>query len=83
MSVHENATAREINKKGLTIEVKDNNIDAAVKSLKRRCLQEGITRDLRRIEYYESKGQIRRRKQGEAIRRNKKKLAEELSKENR
>jgi small subunit ribosomal protein S21 len=77
MSRHENACARELGKRGLTVEVKDGNIGSAIKLLKRRCLQEGMVKDLRRLDYYESPGTERRRKKGEAIRRNKKKMAEE------
>jgi small subunit ribosomal protein S21 len=47
-------------------------MDKALRMLKKRCQQEGLNRDLRRIEYYESKAVKRRRKRAESIRRCKK-----------
>jgi len=78
---HYNDNGRDIRKRGLAIEVKPahnpeqalRNLDSAMKTLKRRTVQEGLIRDLRRKEYAETKGQIRRKKRQEAIRRQKKK----------
>lgn len=76
MSAHR-SNAREAGKRGLTIEVKpgrdDNeakrNMEHAIKALKRRMLQEGMIRDMRKHEFAETKGQVRRKKREEAIRR--------------
>ena len=82
MGVHYNGNGREIHKRGLTVDVKPahnpeqalKNLDSALRTLKRRVVQEGLIRDMRRKEYVETKGQIRRKKKQEAIRRQKKRL---------
>ena len=81
MGQHYNGNGRDINKRGLAVEVKTahspeqalKNLDSALRTLKRRVVQEGLIRDMRRKEYVETKGQIRRKKKQEAIRRQKKK----------
>jgi ribosomal protein S21 len=86
MSQHDRYAGREIRKKGLSIELKPvygddldkvqdlraRSLESALKTLKRRMVQEGIVRDMRRKEYFESKGQIRRRKMQEAVLKQKK-----------
>jgi small subunit ribosomal protein S21 len=59
-------------KKGLTVQVKDNNIESAIKALKRRMIQEGMIRDMRRKEYYEAPGLRRRKAKSEAVLRERK-----------
>lgn len=81
MGAHYNGNGRDIHKRGLAVEVKPahnpeqalKNLDSAMRTLKRRSVQEGLIRDMRRKEYVETKGQIRRKKRQEAIRRQKKK----------
>lgn len=81
MGAHFNGNGRDIHKRGLAVEVKPahnpeqalKNLDSALRTLKRRSVQEGLIRDMRRKEYAETKGQIRRKKRQEAIRRQKKK----------
>jgi len=78
---HYNGNGRDINKRGMTVEVKpahspeqaSKNLDQAMRTLKRRVVQEGLVRDMRRKEYFESKGQVRRKKLQEAVRRQQKK----------
>lgn len=73
-------TDRSLGKRGLTVEVKagrdadenKRNLEHAIKTLKRRVLQEGLVKDLRKNEYHETKGQVRRKKRNESIRRNQK-----------
>ena len=80
MGQHYNGNGRDIHKRGLAVEVKPahnpeqalKNLDSAMRTLKRRAVQEGLIRDMRRKEYVETKGQIRRKKRQEAIRRQKK-----------
>lgn len=80
MGQHYNGNGREIHKRGLAVEVKPahtaeqalRNLDSAMKTLKRRAVQEGLIRDMRRKEYAETKGQVRRKKRQDAIRRSKK-----------
>ena len=80
MSQHDKNAGREIRKKGLTVDfkpvygddleriqdIRSRAMDSALKTLKRRLVQEGVIRDMRRKEYYESKGTIRRRRMQEA-----------------
>lgn len=81
MGQHYNGNGRDIHKRGLAVEVKPaytpeqalKNLDSAMRTLKRRSVQEGLIRDMRRKEFVETKGQIRRKKRQEAIRRQKKK----------
>jgi ribosomal protein S21 len=77
---HDRYAGSFIRKKGLTVELKPiygedsekvqdqrlKAMDSALKTLKRRLVQEGIIRDMRRKEYFETKGQIGRRKMAEA-----------------
>tara|TARA_Y100000593_G_C4125876_1_gene244932 strand:- start:53 stop:256 length:204 start_codon:yes stop_codon:yes gene_type:complete len=44
------------------VEVRNNNIDGALRALKKKLQQERIFNDIRRKEYHETKGQKRRRK---------------------
>lgn len=83
---HYFGNGREIRKRGLTVEVKPTgniesdirSLETAIRSLKRKMVQEGVIRDLRRKEYHETKGQIRRRKKLDAIRReNKRRVSSE------
>ncbi len=81
MGKHFNGNGRDIHKRGLHVEVKPASspesalkaLDSAMKVLKRRVVQEGLIREMRRNEYAETKGQIRRRAKQDAIRRAKKK----------
>lgn len=56
-------------KRGLAVEVRNNNIDKAIKILSRKVKQEGIIRDLRARQYYEKPSTKRRRKNAESARR--------------
>jgi len=77
---HFKGNGRDIHKRGFTVEVKPahnpeqalKNLDSAMRTLKRRTVQEGLIRDLRRKEFAETKGQIRRKKRMDAVRRSKK-----------
>ena len=81
MGQHYNGNGRDIHKRGLAVDVKPaynpeqalKNLDSALRTLKRRAVQEGLIRDMRRKEFAETKGQIRRKKKQDAIRRQKKK----------
>lgn len=66
-------------KRGMTIEVRDNNVDGAISALKRRNLQEGLLSDVRKREYYVSPGERRRQEKAQGIARTKKRarLAEQ------
>jgi small subunit ribosomal protein S21 len=49
--------------------VRDNNVDQALKALKRKMQREGIFRELRRKKFYEKPSEKRAREKSEAVRR--------------
>jgi small subunit ribosomal protein S21 len=49
--------------------VRDNNVDQAMKVLKKKMQREGIFRELKRKRYYEKPSEERARQKGEAVRR--------------
>ena len=60
-------------KKGITVKVYNNNIEAAISQLKRKVNLEGITKELRARRYFETNTEKRRRELSEAkVRWNKK-----------
>lgn len=81
MGAHYNGNGRDIHKRGMAVDVKPahnpeqalKNLDSALRTLKRRTVQEGLIRDIRRKEFAETKGQIARKKRQEAVRRQNKK----------
>jgi len=58
-------------KKELSVQifVRDNNVDQAMKVLKKKMQREGIFRELKRQRYYEKPSEARAREKGEAVRR--------------
>ena len=65
----------------MKIDVRNNNIDQAIRVLKKKLQQKGLFNELRQREFYESKGTRRRREKNAAIRRYKRE--EEKRKEER
>lgn len=55
------------NKKGLAVEVRNNNVEGAIRILGRKVKQEGLLREIRRRQFYEQPSTVRRRKKAEAI----------------
>ena len=53
-------------KKGITVKVYNNNIEAAISQLKRKVNLEGITKELRARRYFETNTEKRRRELSEA-----------------
>ncbi|MXN65642.1 30S ribosomal protein S21 [Rhizobiales bacterium] len=49
--------------------VRDNNVDQALKVLKKKLQREGLYREMKRRRSYEKPSEIRARKKGEAVRR--------------
>jgi ribosomal protein S21 len=92
MRKHLPGNGREFHKRGMCVEIKHifnvdvfdksdarmKAFDTAVKTLKRRMVQEGVIRDMRRKEYYESKGQVTRKRKKEGERRAKKASKDEF-----
>lgn len=60
------------NKKGLSVDVRNNNIEGAIRTLGRKVKQEGLIRELRSRTFFEKPSTIRRREHAEAISRAKK-----------
>ena len=52
--------------------VRDNNVDGALKALKKKMQREGIWREMKRVRSYEKTSERRVRKKAEAIRRTRK-----------
>jgi small subunit ribosomal protein S21 len=52
--------------------VRDNNVDQALKVLKRKLQREGLFRELKRQKFYEKPSEKKAREKGEAIRRSRK-----------
>lgn len=64
------------NKKGLTVNVRGNDVESAIRHLRKRCNQEGLAKDMRRQEYYEKPKWAKKRKMAEARKRWRRKQAE-------
>jgi small subunit ribosomal protein S21 len=56
----------------LQILVRDNNVDQAMKVLKKKMQREGVFRELKRQRFYEKPSERKAREKGEAIRRTRK-----------
>ena len=56
----------------MTIQVHGNDIEKALKVLKRLNQKNGLTKDIRRKRFYEKPSEMKKRKQNEAKRRRKK-----------
>ena len=65
----------------MKIDVRNNNVDQALRVLKKKLQQDGFFNELRQREFYESKGTKKRREKNAAIRRYKRE--EEKRKEER
>lgn len=53
----------------MRVEVRDNNVDQALRVLKKKLAREGVFREIRRREAYESPSEKRRREKNETVRR--------------
>ena len=56
----------------LQILVRDNNVDQAMKVLKKKMQREGVFRELKRQRFYEKPSERKAREKGEAVRRTRK-----------
>lgn len=71
---HMKNNGKDVHKRGMSVDVKPGhtpeqqarNVENAIKTLKRRMMQEGILKELRAREYFESKGTKRRKALAEA-----------------
>lgn len=53
----------------MQVTVRDNNVDQAMRVLKKRLQREGVFREMKRRRYYEKPSETRVREQAEAVRR--------------
>ena len=65
----------------MQVSVRDNNVDQALKVLKKRMQREGIFRELKRRRSYEKPSERRVRERAEAIRRHRKMMRKRLERE--
>lgn len=63
-------------KRGLTVKVKNNDVNKALRKLKKLMQQEGIFQELRKREHYEPPSLQKKREKAQAVKRWKKKQAE-------
>ena len=63
----------------MQVDVRNNNVDQALRVLKKKLVQENFFNELRRREFYETRGTRRRREKNAAIRRQKRELAKRLT----
>ena len=64
--------------KGLSVSVRNNDVNGALRVLRKRLVKEGIVQELREKTYFQSRGEKRRKEKAAAIRRYKRKLQKEL-----
>ena len=65
--------------KGLRVDVFNNDVNKALRKLKKKLAEDGILQDLRKREFFESKGTKRRKAKEAAIRRYKKQRAKDAN----
>jgi small subunit ribosomal protein S21 len=65
----------------MLIQVRDNNVDQALRVLKKKLQQEGVLREMRRREHYEKPSEKRAREKAEGIRRARKLAQKKLNRE--
>ena len=61
--------------------VRDNNVDQALRALKKKMQREGIFRDMKLRRHYEKPSEKKTRKKAEAIRRNRKLARKKVERE--
>ena len=64
---------------GLRVEVRNNDVTKALRKFKKKVAEDGILQDLRKREFFESKGTKRRKAKEAAIRRYKKQRAKDAN----
>ncbi len=58
----------------MRIDVYDNNVDQAIRVLKKKMIREGMFREMKKRKFFEKPSERKRRKQAEAVRRLRKKI---------
>lgn len=65
----------------MEVQVRDNNVDQALRALKKKMQREGVYREMKLRRHFEKPSDKRVREQGEAIRRYRKLLRKRLERE--
>ena len=65
---------KEREKDGMTVEVRNGNVDKAIRILKKKLIADGFFQEMRERTFYESKGTKRRKAKAAATRRYKRKM---------
>ncbi len=65
----------------MRVEVRDNNVEQALRVLKKKMQREGLFREMRQREAYEKPSEKRAREKGEAVRRNRKLKRKQMERE--
>ena len=63
---------KDVEKTGMQVEVRNNDVNRALRKLKKKLAEDGLMQELRRREFFESKGTKKRKAKEAAIRRYKK-----------
>ena len=58
----------------MRIDVYDNNVDQAIRVLKKKMIREGMFREMKKRKFFEKPSERKRRKKAEAVRRLRKKM---------
>ena len=58
----------------MRIDVYDNNVDQAIRVLKKKMIREGMFREMKKRKFFEKPSERKRRKRAEAVRRLRKKM---------
>ncbi len=65
---------KETNQGGMTVTVRNDDVNGALRVLKKRLIKDGLFQELRERSYFESKGTKRRKEKAAATRRFKRKM---------
>ena len=65
----------------MQVHVRDNNVDQALRALKKKMQREGIFREMKLRRHFEKPSQRRKRERAEAVRRHRKLLRKRLDRE--
>tara|TARA_E500000178_G_scaffold34497_1_gene31214 strand:- start:179 stop:421 length:243 start_codon:yes stop_codon:yes gene_type:complete len=65
---------KEVSKLSITVEVRNGNLEKAMRVLKKKVMKEGIIKEVRRRQFYQKPSEIRREAKKEGIKNFKKKM---------
>ena len=65
----------------MEVSVRDNNVDQALRALKKKLQREGVFREMKLRRHFEKPSQKRKRERAEAVRRHRKLLRKRLERE--